>query len=117
MKKGTALLLFFISTLIVAAIYIAGNLLYIPVFFPYAIIATVSSCVYIAMFFHHNNEIGIAKMNGREVPEHILLRRRKRLKIMLIVFFPFLLVILCDSIYLLLIRDNPLFTPFLNLIK
>ena len=111
------MLLFFLSTITVAAIYVIGNMFYLPVFFVYAIIATISACVYIAMFFHHNNEIGIAKMNGREVPEYLLEKRRKRLKIIMIVFFPFLLVVLCDSIYLLLIKDSPLFAPLLNLIK
>jgi hypothetical protein len=69
------------------------------------------------MFFHHNNEIGFAKANGREVPKDLLEKRRKRMKIILIIFFPFLLVVLIDSIFLVLIKDSAIYDFILNLFK
>lgn len=117
MKKFTSLLLFLISLIVVSSLYIIGNMFYLPVYLLYLVIATVSCCVYLWMFFHHNNEIGIAKMNGREIPEEILDKRRTRMKLMIIIFLPFLIVVMMDSIYLLLIRDNPLFASIIKLFK
>ena len=117
MKKTTALLLFLISFIVVTALYVIGNMLYLPVYLVYLAVTTISMCVYLWMFFYHNNEIGIAKMNGKEVSKEVYEKRKLRMKIFIIVFFPFFIVVMCDSLYLLLIKDNPLFAPIFNLFK
>lgn len=115
--KLQSVICFIFSLMVISGIYIEANKHYLPIFLVYLVIATVSICVYLWMFMHHNNEIGLAKMNGREVPEELLIKRRRRMKNFMIVFSPFLFVVLCDSIYLLLLKDNPLFAPILNLFK
>lgn len=116
-KKLPDIMCFALSLIVIAGVYIEANKHFLPVYLVYLVISTIAICVYIWMFMHHNNEIGLAKMNGREVPEELLNKRRRRMKNFMIIFSPFVFVVLCDSIYLLLLKDNPIFAPILNLFK
>lgn len=109
--------LFVLNTCMIAGVYIFANEKHIPLYPVYFAIALVSVCVYITLFLHHNNEIGKAHMNGKSIPEEILQKRRNRLKTFIVIFAPFVLTVLCDSIYLLLLADNPLFEKIVNLLK
>ena len=104
MGKIKYLLLLCLNLFVVSGVYyyLLNTLHFFSVMAIYQIIALVSICAYLLLFFHHNNEIGKAKMNGREVPAELIQKRRNRLKVLVICFSPFVFTVLADYIYLLL---------------
>ena len=99
-------------------VYIAAIKAYFyPIMAIYQIIATLAVCGYIYLFMHHNNEIGKAKMNGRELDEKLLHRRRERMKLYVALLLPFVIVVLADYTFLLLIADTPLYKTIVNFLK
>ena len=116
MKKLLYLLLLIFNTVIAAGIYyFAARAYFLPIMAIYQLLAIVAVCLYLFLFYRHNNEIGKAKMNGQEIDESILEKRRKTLKLCIVFGFPFVFVIIWDYIYLLLLADNPVFKSLFNL--
>lgn len=102
MGKLKYLLLLIFNLVIVSGVYfyLLNTLHFFPIMAIYQIIALAGVCIYLFLFFHHNNEIGKAKMNGKELPEELLQKRRNRLKAVVILLSPFVFTVLADYIYL-----------------
>lgn len=102
MKKLKYLILLLINIVIVSALYhyLLNSLHFFPIMAIYQIIAIVGICAYLLLFFHHNNEIGKAKMRGEELPFELIEKRRKRLKLTVVFLAPFVFTVLIDYIYL-----------------
>ena len=116
MKKLLYLLLLIFNTVIAAGIYyFAARAYFLPIMAIYQLLAIVAVCLYLFLFYRHNNEIGKAKMNGEEIDESILKKRRKTLKLCMVFGFTFVFVVLWDYIYLLLLADSPIFKSLFNL--
>ena len=110
MKKLGYLLLLIVNTVIAAGIYyFAARAYFLPIMAIYQILAIIAICLYLFLFYRHNNEIGKARMNGEEIGEAVLQSRRKKLKLCMVFGFPFVFVVLWDYIYLLLLADIPFF--------
>lgn len=115
MKKLGYLLLLIINTAIAAGIYyFAARAYFFPIMAIYQILAIVAICLYLFLFYRHNNEIGKAKMNHDQLDEVLLGKRRKTIKLCMVFGFPFVFVVVWDYIYLLLLADNPLFKNILG---
>lgn len=99
--KYLALLIFNIAIVSGMYFYVLGTLHFLPVMAIYQIVSLIGICGYLVLFFHHNNEIGKAKMKGEDLPEELLVKRRNRLKAFIVFFFPFIFTVLADYIYLL----------------
>ncbi|MBQ8758871.1 MAG: hypothetical protein IJZ20_04175, partial [Clostridia bacterium] len=85
------LILLIFNLAIVAGVYnyLLNTLHFFPAMAIYQIIAIIAICTYLLLFFHHNNEIGKAKMRGEDLPEELLQRRRNRLKAVVVLLSPF----------------------------
>lgn len=103
MRKIKYLILLIFNILIVAGVYnyLLNTLHFLPIMAIYQIIALAAICIYLFLFFHHNNEIGKAKMKGENLPEVLILKRRNRLKAVVVLLSPFVFTVLADYIYLL----------------
>ncbi len=116
MGKLKYLLLLILNTCIAGSVYIlALKLRFMPIMAIYQVLATISVCIYIFLAYRYNNLLGIAKEKGVDADEEKLKRQKKTIKNFIVIFCPFLLVVLCDYTYLLLIANNPFFSKFLNL--
>lgn len=110
MKKLGLLLLLIVNTVIAAGVYyFAARAYFLPIMAIYQILAIAAICIYLYMFYRHNNEIGKSKINGEELDEALLEKRRKNLKLCIVFGFPFVFVVIWDYIYLLLLSDNTFF--------
>lgn len=103
MGKIKYLVLLIFNLFIVAGVYnyLLNTLHFLPIMAIYQIIALIAICVYLFLFFHHNNEIGKAKMRGQDLPEELIIKRRNRLKAIIVLLSPFVFTVLADYIYLL----------------
>lgn len=118
MKKLKYLFLLILNTLIAAGIYIfAARAYFLPIMAIYQILSIFALCGYLFLFYRHNNEIGKAKMNGKELDEVLVEKRRKGMKLFMVFLFPFVFVVLFDYIYLFLLADNPFFKSLFQLIR
>ena len=116
MKKLGYLLLLIFNTAIAAGIYyFAARAYFLPIMAIYQMLSIVAICLYLFLFYRHNNEIGKAKLQGVEIPEALLQKRRKTIKLCMVFGFPFVFVVIWDYIYLLLLANNPLFKNILGL--
>ena len=104
MGKLKYLFLLILNLAVVSGVYfyLLNTLHFFPIMAIYQVIAIIGVCLYLLLFFHHNNEIGKAKMKGKEVPEELIIRRRNRLKNVVVCLSPFVFTVLADYIYLLL---------------
>ena len=115
MKKIGYLLLLIVNTIVAAGIYyFAARAYFLPIMAIYQVLAIAAICLYAFMFYRHNTEIGKAKMNGEDIEESVLEKRRKKLKKCMVFGFPFVFVVIWDYIYLLLLADSPLFKNILG---
>lgn len=98
------LLLLILNLAVVSGVYyyLLNTLHFFPIMAIYQIIALLAVCAYLLLFFHHNNEIGKAKMQGIELPQELIQKRRNRLKTVVVCFSPFVFTVLADYMYLLL---------------
>ena len=98
------LLLLILNLAVVSGVYyyLLNTLHFFQIMAIYQIITILAVCAYLLLFFHHNNEIGKAKMQGRDLPQELIQKRRNRLKIIVVSFSPFVFTVLADYIYLLL---------------
>ena len=118
MKKAKYFILLLCMLVLVGGVYIAAIRAYFyPIMAIYQIIATISICGYILLFLYHNNEIGKAKMNGRELDEKLVQKRRERMKLYVALLLPFVIVVLVDYTFLLLFLDTPLYKAVANFLK
>ncbi len=103
MGKFKYLVLLIFNLIIVSGVYyyLLNTLHFFPIMAIYQIIALVAVCGYLVLFFHHNNEIGKAKMKGSDLPKELIQMRRNRLKAFVILLSPFVFTVLADYIYLL----------------
>ena len=103
MGKLKYLILLIFNIAIVAGVYfyVLNTLHFLPIMAIYQIISLLGVCGYLLLFFHHNNEIGKAKMKGEDLPENLIVKRRNRLKAFIVFFFPFIFTVLADYIFLL----------------
>ena len=119
MKKLKYLAWLTVILIAVASVYIycakSNNPSLFFVFPLYQIIAVAGACIYMLLFFYHNNEIGKAKMSGKEPDEQACTKRRNMMKWCIVIFFPFVAVVLCDYTYLLLLKDNIMFQSFMKI--
>ena len=119
MNKLKYLILFVVNTIIVASIYFfaANELGFSAIAMVYMIVSLAVICIYAYLCMHHNNEIAKAKLCGKEIDEETLSFRKRRLKLFIVFFFPFVLTFLMDCTYMFLIADNPLFNSIVNSLK
>lgn len=103
MGKIKYLVLLVLNLFVVSGIYyyLLNTLYFFPIMAIYQVIALFAVCGYLVLFFHHNNEIGKAKMRGEELDEALIQKRRNRLKAFVVMFSPFIFTVLGDYIYLL----------------
>ncbi len=117
MGKLKYLLSLILSLCITGGIYIfALKMHFFPIMAIYQIMAIFALCTYVFLAYRYNDLLGRAKENGEEIDGEILLRRKKTLKTFIVIFCPFVLVVLCDYTYLLLLADNPFFQNLYNLL-
>ena len=102
MGKLKYLILLVFNLVIVSGVYyyLLNTLHFFPIMAIYQIISLIAICGYLVLFFHHNNEIGKAKMRGEDLPEALIQKRRNRLKAFIILLSPFVFTVLADYIYL-----------------
>lgn len=92
----------------------SGNPALLTVMPIYQIVSILAICGYIFLVLRHNNEIGKAKVQGLELDTAAIEKRKAQIKWYIALLFPFVLVTLCDYIYLLLLADNPAFQNILK---
>ena len=118
MGKIKYLLLLILGTFIAASVYMfALKAHFFPIMAIYQVLAIISVCLYVFLFYRHNNEIGKARLSGKEPDMEQYKKRKKVIKLVVACLFPFVLVVLCDYIYLILLADNPLFQSIINFLK
>jgi len=117
MGKLKYLLCLIISLCITGSVYVyALKMHFLPIMAIYQVIAIFAICMYIFLAYRYNDLLGRAREKGEEADSDILLRRKKNLKLFIVLFCPFVLVVLCDYTYLLLVADNPFFQNLYNLL-
>lgn len=102
---------------LVAGIYMFANrLMFYPVMAIYQIISLISVCVY--MYLHMSRETKLQRDKEKHGVEEAIKREDKRImteKIFVAVFLPFIITVLCDYTYLLLLSDQDWFIALMNL--
>lgn len=118
MKKLKYLIVLILTLVVSGSIYIGcitsqnpSLLIIMPI---YQIVSILAICGYVFLVLHHNNEIGKAKVQGKEIDTAWVEKRKTLIKWYIALLFPFVLVTLCDYIYLLLLADNPFFQNILK---
>ena len=66
----------------------------------YMVMTVVAVCGYAFLCMHHNNEIAKAKLAGKEPDKDLVFLRKRRMKLFMACFFPFVFAFIFDCIYL-----------------
>jgi len=118
MKNLKYLALLIVNLVLVAGIYIgcvtSGNPSLFVIMPIYQIIAIVAICVYAFLCMRHNNNIGKAIAMGQEIDKEAVKKSKDSLKWFIVAFFPFVITVICDYIYLLLLADMPAFQSLIK---
>lgn len=118
-QKIKNLLALFVNLCVVGGIYIFANMRsFLPIVWIYAALTAVGSCVYIYLYMKDRieqtnppegaSEQHIAKMSQK---------RKKNMRTAVIIFLPFIIVMLCDCTYLLLLSDSEFFKAVVNIFR
>ncbi len=100
---------------IVGGVYIFANQMhFLPIMWIYSIIAGVGACIYIYLYMK-NKAILAQQENSDGIDQVAAKKRSKLIKLVTIIFLPFVIVLLCDYTYVLLLADSDLFKSFSNL--
>lgn len=102
MSKIKYVLLLIVNTVVVTGLYYyIGNELMVPyVVYVYMIMTVVAICGYALLCMHNNNEIAKAKLSGKELDANLIAYRKRRIKLFMACFFPFVFTFVFDCIYL-----------------
>ena len=121
-QKARSLILLAVNLAIVGGVYMFANRMhFFPIMWIYPAIVIISCCGYI--YLHMKDEIENAKPSreGRSIlsdEERRSAEKRKKLKkLWVLIFLPFLITILCDYTYLLILSDNHFFTAIMEMFK
>ncbi len=110
-------LLFLVSLTAVAAVYMLANrFMFYPIMAIYQIVSILTVCIYI--FLYMSNEKKTEKEQSELPANEAQVRADKRKKVMKIfvaLFLPFLVTILCDYTYLLLLSEQEWFISLINI--
>lgn len=119
MSKFKYLLLFIVNTIVVASLYffVANELKFSAIAIIYMAVSLAVICIYAFLCMQHNNQIAKAKLEGKEIDEETISFNKRRLKLFIVFFFPFVLTFLMDCTYMFLLADNPLFNSIVNSLK
>ncbi len=121
MKNLKYLALLIVNLILVGGIYImcvtSGNPKLLVIMPVYQIIAILAICGYAFLCMRHNNNIGKAKVMGQEIDKEYVRKSKTTLKWYIVAFLPFVMTVLCDYIYLLLLADNPAFQSLIKFIS
>ena len=102
---------------VVAGIYMTANkFMFYPIMAIYQIISLITVCVY--MYLHMSRASKLIKEKETLGVEEAIKREDKRIvfeKIFVAIFLPFVVTILCDYTYLLLLSDQDWFIALMNL--
>ncbi len=116
MKKAKYFIILALSLVLSAFIYLYGlKVHFFPIMPIYMVIALFGICGYMFLHFRNNNEIGKALSEGKQPCQEQIKRRKEQMKLFVAVFLPFVIVVLADCIYILLLEVNPHFNNFLKL--
>lgn len=110
-------LLFLVSLTVVASVYMLANtLLFYPIMAIYQIVSILTVCIYIYLYMSNEKK---TEKEQSELPEKQAEeradKRKKVMKIFVAVFLPFVVTILCDYTYLLLLSEQDWFISLTNL--
>lgn len=114
------LLILIFNLCIVGGIYIFANKMrFLPIMWIYSLVACVSICVYIYLYMKNNIENAKPMREGRtilsEEEREKAAKRRKNMQVLVLIFLPFTIVLLCDYTYLLLLADSQFFKSLTSL--
>ncbi len=102
---------------VVGGIYIfANNMHFLPIMPIYSAISCVGACVYIYLYMKHKTSLCDEQASGI-CDETAKKHREKLLKLSAVIFLPFIIVLLCDFTYLLLLADSDVFKSVTNFLK
>lgn len=116
-KNLKCFLLFLVSLIFVAGTYMLANrLMFSPIWAIYQIVTVVTVCIYIYLYM--SNEKKTEKEQSElttEEAEKKAESRKNVMKIFVAIFLPFLITILCDYTYLLLLSEQEWFKSLTNI--
>ena len=109
--------MFLVSMVVVAGIYMLANrFMFYPIMAIYQIISLLTVCIY--MYLHMSREAKLLKDKEKYGAEEALKREDKRFsfeKMYVAIFLPFVVTVLCDYTYLLLLSEQEWFISLMNL--
>jgi len=111
--------IFLVSLVLVSGAYmLANSLMFYPIWAIYQIISMLTVCIYIYLYMNNEKktEKERSEFSEKEVAERQNLRKNK-IKMFVSVFLPFLVTILCDYTYLLLLSEQDWFISLMNIFK
>lgn len=116
MSKVKYVLLLIVNTIIVTGFYFyASEELHLVYITPiYMVMAIAAICGYSALCMHHNNEIARAKLEGKELDEDLIYYRKRRIKLFMACFFPFVFAFAIDCFILYVL---PVYQNLINSLK
>ncbi len=110
-------LLFLVSLTVVASVYMLANrFMFYPIMAIYQIVSILTVCIYIYLYM--SNEKKTEKEQSELTAEEAARKAESRknvMKIFVAVFLPFVVTILCDYTYLLLLSEQDWFISLTNL--
>ncbi len=118
-QKIKNILALFVNLCIVGGIYIYANMrMFLPIVWIYAAFTVAGSCLYIYLYMKDR----IADANPPEDAseqriEEMSQKRKKNMRTAVIIFLPFIIVMLCDCTYLLLLSDSEVFKAVGNIFR
>ena len=116
MNKLKYVFLLIVNTILVTGFYFyAADELHLEYITPiYMVMSVVAVCGYAALCMHHNDEIAKAMLSGKELDEDLLSYRKRRIKLFMACFFPFVFAFAIDCFILFVL---PVYQNIINSLK
>lgn len=118
-QKLKNLLALFVNLCIVGGIYIFANMRgFLPIVWIYAAFTTVGSCLYIYLYMKDRiSDANPPEGASEQHIEQMSQKRKKNMRTAVVIFLPFIIVMLCDCTYLLLLSDSEVFKAVSNIFR
>ena len=116
-KKNLLYLVALVLNLCIAGgVYIfANNIQFLGIMWIYSAAACIGICACIYLYMKNRLAEADEKLSGKEHDIDAQNKRKDKMKIVIVVFMPFLAVLMCDLIYLYMLADSEIFSEIMSL--